>query len=195
MESLLYEKHNNWCRITLNRPDKLNSFTGSMRAELAEALADAQKDSKMRALLLTGAGRGFCAGQDLSESDVQAAEDGTPPNLSTLLNDGYNPIIQQITDMPKPIVCAVNGVAAGAGANMALACDIVIAAKSAKFIQAFSKIALVPDSGGTWFLPRLVGPARARALAMLGNPIDAAVGDDLPVRGGRQTDSAERGHG
>lgn len=155
--------------VTLNRPQRLNSFNEAMHAALQTALDEAERDTGCRALLLTGAGRGFCAGQDLADRAVA----GQRPDLGHTIGTFYNPLVRRVRALPFPVVCAVNGVAAGAGANIALACDIVLAAKSAKFIQAFSKIALVPDSGGTWLLPRLAGMARARALAMLAEPLSA----------------------
>jgi 2-(1,2-epoxy-1,2-dihydrophenyl)acetyl-CoA isomerase len=155
--------------ITLNRPDKLNAATATMLAELHDAIREAAADDDVRAVLITGAGRGFCAGQDLADP----AATGPSADLAKLLETWWNPIISMIREMPKPVVVAVNGVAAGAGANLALAGDIVIAARSAKFIQAFALIGLVPDSGGTWNLPRLVGDARARGLSLFGEPIDA----------------------
>jgi 2-(1,2-epoxy-1,2-dihydrophenyl)acetyl-CoA isomerase len=164
---VLVEAREGWRKITLNRPDKLNSFTIDLHRELAAALDEATADEGCRAILLTGAGRGFCAGQDLESIGNDAS------GVRDLLTEHYNPLIRRIRAMPKPIVCAVNGVAAGAGANVALACDIVLAARRAKFIQAFAKIALVPDSGGTWFLPRLVGEARAKALALTGEAVSA----------------------
>jgi 2-(1,2-epoxy-1,2-dihydrophenyl)acetyl-CoA isomerase len=156
--------------ITLNRPERLNAFNPEMHGLLREALERAGDDDAVRAVLLTGAGRGFCAGQDLSERDVggDAAID-----LAVTIGTHYNPLVRRMRELPKPIVCAVNGVAAGAGANVALACDIVLAARSASFIQAFAKIGLVPDSGGTWFLPRLAGRARAMGLALLGDKLPA----------------------
>jgi 2-(1,2-epoxy-1,2-dihydrophenyl)acetyl-CoA isomerase len=156
--------------ITLNRPERLNAFNPEMHGLLREALERAGDDDAVRAVLLTGAGRGFCAGQDLSERDVggDAAID-----LAVTIGTYYNPLVRRMRELPKPIVCAVNGVAAGAGANVALACDIVLAARSASFIQAFAKIGLVPDSGGTWFLPRLAGRARAMGLALLGDKLTA----------------------
>jgi len=157
--------------ITLNRPERLNAFNPEMHGLLREALARAADDEAIRAVLLTGAGRGFCAGQDLSERDVSAGS--APIDLSVTIGSYYNPLVRRMRALPKPIVCAVNGVAAGAGANVALACDLVVAARSASFIQAFSKIGLVPDSGGTWFLPRLVGSARALGLALLGDKLPA----------------------
>jgi 2-(1,2-epoxy-1,2-dihydrophenyl)acetyl-CoA isomerase len=156
--------------ITLNRPDRLNSFNEAMHAALMSALLDAEADGSCRALILTGAGRGFCAGQDLSD---RVFSPGQVPDLSSTLERLYNPLVRKIRSLQMPVICAVNGVAAGAGANIALACDIVLAARSAKFIQAFAKLGLVPDSGGTWFLPRLVGTARARALALLAEPVSA----------------------
>jgi 2-(1,2-epoxy-1,2-dihydrophenyl)acetyl-CoA isomerase len=156
--------------LTLNRPDRLNAFTADMHGALFAALSEAEYDKTCRALILTGAGRGFCAGQDLSDFVFAPGE---PPDLSVPLAKYYNPLVRKLRHMPIPIICAVNGVAAGAGANVAFACDIVIAARSAKFSQAFAKLGLVPDSGGTWFLPRLVGGARARALALLAETIPA----------------------
>ena len=158
--------------ITLNRPDKLNSFNPEMHARLRAALDTAASDASIRCVLLTGAGRGFCAGQDLSERDMKASD--KPMDLGATIEQYYNPLVKFMQALPKPIVCAVNGVAAGAGANIALACDIVLAAKSASFLQAFAKIGLVPDSGGTYFLPRLAGTARAMALAMLAEKLPAA---------------------
>lgn len=157
-----------WHEIILNRPEKLNAFTEAMHKALAEAIDNAG-DESCRAVLLTGAGRGFCAGQDLS---MRVGQD-TPHDLGATIEQFYNPLIRKLRALRKPVVCAVNGVAAGAGANIALACDIVLAARSARFIQAFAKIGLVPDSGGTFFLPRLVGQARARALIMTGEAISA----------------------
>jgi 2-(1,2-epoxy-1,2-dihydrophenyl)acetyl-CoA isomerase len=156
--------------ITLNRPDSLNSFNKSSHAALVNALDEAEADKGCRALILTGAGRGFCAGQDLADVEFPP---GGKPDLAVTLQQHYNPLIRRLRTIAMPTVAAVNGVAAGAGANIAFACDIVLAARSAKFIQAFSKIALVPDCGGTWFLPRLAGAARARALALLAEPLSA----------------------
>jgi 2-(1,2-epoxy-1,2-dihydrophenyl)acetyl-CoA isomerase len=152
--------------VTLNRPDKLNAFNEAMHAELAGALDRIESDGAVRAVLLTGAGRAFCAGQDLGDRVMGEGEE--PVDLGETLEQLYNPLIRRIAGLERPVVCAVNGVAAGAGANLALACDIVLAARSAAFIQAFCRIGLVPDSGGTYFLPRLVGRARAMGLAMLG---------------------------
>ena len=165
MDPILVETKGAYAIVTLNRPDRLNSFNADMHRALAAALAKLGDDESCRAVMITGAGRGFCAGQDLAA----LGEDG----VGDVLEEFYNPLVRRIRAMPKPVVAAVNGVAAGAGANVALACDIVLAGRSAKFIQAFSKISLVPDSGGTWFLPRLVGDVRARALALTGEPVGA----------------------
>jgi 2-(1,2-epoxy-1,2-dihydrophenyl)acetyl-CoA isomerase len=163
--------------LTLNRPDVLNSFNGRMARELREALDACADDDAIRAVLLTGAGRGFCAGQDLA--DVDLPEDGSAPDLGAIVRDSYNPLIRRLRTLEKPVVCAVNGVAAGAGANLALACDIVIASESASFVQAFVKVGLIPDSGGTFMLPRLVGMARAAALMMLGEKVTADQAVDI----------------
>ena len=168
--SILVDVREGYRVITLNRPQRLNSFTEDMHAALKKALDEAESDSACRALMITGAGRGFCAGQDLND---RLAKPGEKIVLGVTLEQYYNPLIRRLRALPFPVVAAVNGVAAGAGANIALACDIVLAAKSATFLQAFSKIGLVPDSGGTWFLPRLVGPARARGLALLADPLPA----------------------
>lgn len=167
---LLTERRDGWVKLTLHRPARLNAFTAALHEALASALDEVARDATCRAVLLTGAGRGFSAGQDLA--DVPTAADGTP-DLGGVVERHYNPLIRRLRALPKPVVCAVNGVAAGAGANIALACDVVLAARSAQFIQAFARIGLVPDSGGTYFLPRLVGDARARGLAMLGEPLTA----------------------
>ncbi|WP_321817544.1 MULTISPECIES: 2-(1,2-epoxy-1,2-dihydrophenyl)acetyl-CoA isomerase PaaG [unclassified Paraburkholderia] len=155
--------------ITLNRPDKLNSFTRAMHGELAQALDEVEKAGS-RALVLTGAGRGFCAGQDLADLDFTP---GAMTDLGALIDTHFNPLIRRLQALPMPVIAAVNGTAAGAGANLALACDLVLAARSASFIQAFVKIGLVPDSGGTWFLPKRVGMARALGLAMTGDKLSA----------------------
>ncbi|HEX8515994.1 MAG TPA: enoyl-CoA hydratase-related protein [Bacteroidia bacterium] len=155
-------------KITLNRPDKFNSFNREMALELQSALDTASSDKNIRAVYLTGEGKAFCAGQDLSE-----AMDKSGPGIERIVREHYNPIILKIRNIEKPVICAVNGVAAGAGANIALACDVVIAGSSASFIQAFSKIGLIPDSGGTFFLPRLIGFGKASALMMLGDKIGA----------------------
>jgi 2-(1,2-epoxy-1,2-dihydrophenyl)acetyl-CoA isomerase len=157
--------------ITLNRPDKLNAFNPEMHKTLRAALDQALDEHSIRAVLLTGAGRGFCSGQDLSERKVEAG--AAPIDLSVSLGSHYNPLVRRLRELPKPIVCAVNGVAAGAGANIALACDIVVAARSARFVQSFARLGLVPDSGGTYFLPRLAGSARAMGLALLAEPLSA----------------------
>lgn len=170
-ETIGYDVAEGVATITLNRPDKLNSFTGQMHTDLADALKQARKDEAVRCILLTGAGRGFCAGQDLSDPEV--APGSAEADIGKAVDRRYNPLIRTIVGMDMPVICAVNGVAAGAGANIALACDIVLAAKSASFIQAFCKIGLVPDSGGTWTLPRVVGEARALALALLGDKVSA----------------------
>ena len=170
-ESILYTNAAGIARVTLNRPDRLNSFTAQMHDELRDALAKVSADASARVLLLTGAGRGFCAGQDLSDRAVAPGD--APVDLGASIENNYRPLILTLRSLPMPVVCAVNGVAAGAGANIALACDLVIAAKSASFIQAFCKIGLVPDSGGTFFLPRLVGTARAMGLSMLGDKLSA----------------------
>ncbi len=170
--TILFDRADGIARITLNRPDRLNSFTTAMHAELRDALAQVQADKSLRVLLLTGAGRGFCAGQDLADRAV--APGGAPVDLGASIESNYRPLVLALQALPLPVVCAVNGVAAGAGANIALACDIVIAARSASFIQAFCKIGLIPDSGGTYFLPRLIGSARAIGLAMLGDKLPAA---------------------
>jgi 2-(1,2-epoxy-1,2-dihydrophenyl)acetyl-CoA isomerase len=154
-------------RITLNRPDRLNSFTAHMHEELRDALANL---GEARVLVLTGAGRGFCAGQDLND---RAVAPGQMVDLGTTVETSWNPLIRSLTSLPQPVIARVNGVAAGAGANIALACDIVVAARSAKFIQSFSAIGLIPDSGGTWVLPRLVGQSRALGLALTGEPLSA----------------------
>jgi 2-(1,2-epoxy-1,2-dihydrophenyl)acetyl-CoA isomerase len=168
--SLLVATHGAVRVLTLNRPAALNSFTGEMHGRLIAALDDAAADSTVRALVLTGAGRGFCAGQDLT--DPAMAGEG-PPDVGAVIEQRYRPLAERLYAMPVPTLAAVNGVAAGAGANVAIGCDIVFAARSASFIQAFSKIGLVPDAGGSWLLPRLVGRARAMALAMTGDKLSA----------------------
>jgi 2-(1,2-epoxy-1,2-dihydrophenyl)acetyl-CoA isomerase len=170
-EMIIFEAADGVATLTLNRPDKLNAFTVRMHEEIAAVLDQVAQDPTIRALLLTGAGRGFCAGQDLSER--KSAPDGPPPDLGASIERWYNPLVRRLRALEKPVVCAVNGVAAGAGANIALASDVVVAAKSAKFIQSFSAIGLIPDSGGTWALPRLVGQARALGLALTGDPLPA----------------------
>ncbi|HEX6265743.1 MAG TPA: 2-(1,2-epoxy-1,2-dihydrophenyl)acetyl-CoA isomerase PaaG [Burkholderiales bacterium] len=170
MSSILVSLDGGVLGVTLNRPDKLNAFNPEMHQLLRKALERARDESAVRAVLLTGAGRGFCTGQDLSERNVSS---DAPLDLSVSLGSHYNPLVRRLRELPKPVVCAVNGVAAGAGANIALACDLVIAARSASFVQSFSRLGLVPDSGGTWFLPRLVGSARAMGLALLGEKLTA----------------------
>jgi len=171
-DSVLVEREDSVTVITLNRPDKLNSFTNDMTTHLSAAFDTAAHDAHCRAVLVTGAGRGFCAGQDLSERAVAPGK-GERVDLGHSLETRFNPLIRRMRALPKPIVVAVNGVAAGAGANFALAGDIVLAAKSASFIQSFAKIGLMPDCGGTWFLPHHLGPGRALALAMLAEPLPA----------------------
>jgi 2-(1,2-epoxy-1,2-dihydrophenyl)acetyl-CoA isomerase len=163
-----FELQNSVAKITLNRPDVLNSFNREMALEMQDALDECEKNKTVRAIYITGEGRAFCAGQDLAEA---IAEDG--PSIDTIVREHYNPIIKRIRNIEKPIVCGVNGVAAGAGANIALACDIVVAAEGASFIQSFSNIGLIPDSGGTFFLPRLVGLQRATAMMFLADKITA----------------------
>ena len=157
--------------LTLNRPERLNALNAAMTQALSAAIGRAAADPDCRAVLITGAGRGFCAGADLVDRAI--APGGARPDLGQTLDKGLNPLIRAIRGLPKPVVCAVNGPAAGAGANLALACDIVLAAKSAQFLQAFARIGLIPDAGGTFVVPRLVGEARARALMMLAEPIGA----------------------
>ena len=158
--------------VTLNRPDRLNSLTREMLTELNNALAVVRLDASVRCLVLTGAGRAFCTGQDLDDESVDPALG--PVDLGAVIEHGYRPIVLGIRDMPFPVLAAVNGVAAGAGANIALACDVVIAALSASFIQPFCRLGLLPGAGGTWTLPRLVGPARAMGMALFGEPLEAA---------------------
>jgi 2-(1,2-epoxy-1,2-dihydrophenyl)acetyl-CoA isomerase len=170
-ESIQYAVNNGIAILTLNRPDKLNSFTQAMHLEVRAALNALQEDPTVRVLVLTGAGRGFCAGQDLGDRAV--APGATPADLGDSVEQFYAPLVMTLRSLPMPVICAVNGVAAGAGANLALACDIVIAAQSASFIEAFCRLGLIPDTGGTWHLPRLVGMARATGLAMLGDKLSA----------------------
>jgi 2-(1,2-epoxy-1,2-dihydrophenyl)acetyl-CoA isomerase len=170
-ETIRYETANGIERITLNRPDRLNSFTAAMLEELCGALARVAEGPEARVLLLTGEGRGFCAGQDLSDRAVAPGREAV--DLGASIENYYRPLVLALRALPLPVVCAVNGVAAGAGANIALACDLVIATRSASFIQPFCRLGLVPDAGGTHFLPRLVGTARAMGLAMLGDRLQA----------------------
>ena len=166
-ESILFSAADGVARIALNRPDRLNSFTRAMHAELRDAL---DKLGDARVLVLTGMGRGFCAGQDLND---RAVAPGEAIDLGETVEESWNPLIRKLASLPQPVIARVNGVAAGAGANIALACDLVIAARSAKFIQSFSALGLIPDSGGSWHLPRLVGQARALGLALTGEPLPA----------------------
>ena len=168
-QAVIAEPRTGWMKIILNRPDKLNSLNPALHAGVVAALDAAEADPACRAILLTGAGRGFCAGQELG-AEVMPGPNGEAPDIRAILNR-WNPVVRRIRGMKLPVVCAVNGVAAGAGANLALACDLVLAGKSVRFIQAFIKIGLVPDAGGTFFLPRLVGEARAKAMALLGEPV------------------------
>jgi 2-(1,2-epoxy-1,2-dihydrophenyl)acetyl-CoA isomerase len=166
-ESILVSAQSGVARITLNRPDRLNSFTRAMHAELRDAL-DNLGDA--RVVILTGKGRGFCAGQDLND---RAVAPGEAVDLGETVEESWNPLVRTLASLPQPVIARVNGVAAGAGANIALACDLVIAARSAKFIQSFSSLGLIPDSGGSWHLPRLIGQARALGLALTGEPLPA----------------------
>jgi len=165
--TIRFENESGVARLTLDRPDRLNSFTVEMHEEVADALG---RLDGARVLVLTGAGRGFCAGQDLAD---RAVAPGEAVDIGESVEKRYNPLIRRLTSLPLPVIARVNGVAAGAGANIALACDIVIAARSAKFIQSFANIGLIPDSGGTWVLPRLVGQARALGLALTAEPLPA----------------------
>jgi 2-(1,2-epoxy-1,2-dihydrophenyl)acetyl-CoA isomerase len=169
-QPILSEQRDGYHVITFNRPDKLNAFNEAMHAALKSAIEQAEADTSCRALLITGAGRGFCTGQDLTD---RLAKPGETVLLGGTLEAHYNPLVRKLRALPFPVIAAVNGVAAGAGANIALACDIVLAARSASFIQAFARVGLVPDSGGTWVLPRLIGDARARALALTAEPLPA----------------------
>ncbi|WP_170474054.1 2-(1,2-epoxy-1,2-dihydrophenyl)acetyl-CoA isomerase PaaG [Ruegeria arenilitoris] len=173
--TVLSRNHGQWVEITLNRPDRLNSFTDEMHLALRTAL-EVARDGGARAILLTGAGRGFCAGQDLADRNP-AKMDG-PPDLGSTVRTYYAPLVRLIRSLNFPVVCAVNGVAAGAGANVALACDVVLAAETAKFIQSFSKVGLIPDTGGSWHLTRLLGEARAKGLALTGQPLMASQAED-----------------
>lgn len=173
---LIVRKENGVCIISLNRPEVFNSFNKAMALALQSTLDDCQNDKEIRAIVLTGEGKAFCAGQDLAE-----ATDPNGPELKSIVREHYNPIILKIRAIEKPIIAAVNGVAAGAGANIALACDIVFATKSASFIQAFSKIGLIPDSGGTFFLPRLIGMQKATALMMTGDKVSAEEAEKMQM--------------
>lgn len=174
MGSILFSVESGTAIITLNRPDKLNSFNREMALLMQDRLNECASDKSIRCVYITGAGKGFSAGQDLQE-----VTDPNGPGMQRILNEHYNPIIRSIRHLPKPVVAAVNGVAAGAGANIALACDIVVAAQSASFIQAFSKLGLIPDSGGTFTLPRLIGWQRASALMMLGDKVPASTAEEM----------------
>ena len=169
-QTILFEHADGIARLTLNRPERLNSFNTEMHAEVRAAL-DSLRAMPARVLVLTGAGRGFCAGQDLNDRAV--APGGTAPDLAASIEKFYKPLVLALRALPLPVIAGVNGVAAGAGANLALACDLVIAGRSASFVQSFAKLGLVPDSGGTWFLPRLVGTARAMGLALLAEKLSA----------------------
>jgi 2-(1,2-epoxy-1,2-dihydrophenyl)acetyl-CoA isomerase len=170
-DNIVYTLADGVARLTLNRPERLNSFTDAMHAEVRDALGTLAADPGARVLVITGAGRAFCAGQDLSDRAV--APGAEPADLGASIERNYKPLVLSLRTLPLPVVCAVNGVAAGAGANLAFACDLVIAAKSASFIEAFCKLGLIPDTGGTYFLPRLVGTARAMGLALLGDKLTA----------------------
>lgn len=174
-DTILLEDHGDWLEVSLNRPDRLNSFTPDMHLALRAALTVAGDQSK-RAVLLTGAGRGFCAGQDLGDRDPRKM-DG-PPDLGHTVRTYWAPLVRQIQALDMPVICAVNGVAAGAGSSLALACDIVLAAQGAKFIQSFSKVGLIPDTGGSWHLTNLLGRARAMGLALTAEPLGAAQAAD-----------------
>lgn len=171
---LLISHSSGVCELKLNRPEVFNSFNKAMALALQKALDDCEKNDEVRAIVITGEGKAFCAGQDLAE-----ATDPNGPELQSIVKDHYNPIIEKIRNIEKPIIAAVNGVAAGAGANIALACDVTIAKKSASFIQAFSKIGLIPDSGGTFFLPRIIGSQKALALMMTGDKVSAEEADKM----------------
>lgn len=175
-ETVLAGLENGVLTLTLNRPDKLNAFNEEMHLALRAEIQRAHADGTIRAVLLTGAGRGFCAGQDLGDRDPRKG--GPKPDLGHTLETLYNPTLRLIRSLEKPVVCAVNGVAAGAGANIAFVCDIVLAAQSAKFIQAFSKIGLIPDAGGSWSLTRILGEPRAKALALTAEPLTAKTAAD-----------------
>jgi len=170
-QSVLLDIDQGIAKVTLNRPDSLNSFNVEMHNQMRAALKTIRNDASVRVMLLTGNGRGFCAGQDLSDRTVKPG--AQTPDLGVSIEQYYNPLLQALRDLPMPVICAVNGVAAGAGANIALACDITLAARSANFVQAFCKIGLIPDCGGTWTLPRAVGMARAKGLALLGDKLSA----------------------
>ena len=175
-QNILFTIEQGIATLTLNRPDKLNSFTQAMHEEVRDAIAKVNADNSVRVFVLTGAGRGFCAGQDLSDRAVEPGSKGV--DLGESVEKNYAPLVLALKALPMPVICAVNGVAAGAGANLALACDIVIAGKSASFVEVFCKLGLIPDTGGTFFLPRLIGSARAMGLAMLGEKLTAEKAED-----------------
>lgn len=174
-DTILVTDHGGWFEITLNRPDRLNSFNTDMHGALQAAL-DRAADEAKRAVLLTGAGRGFCAGQDLGDRDPRKMEG--PPDLGATVRNYWAPLVRRIRSLEMPVICAVNGVAAGAGSSLALACDMVLAAESAKFIQSFSKVGLIPDTGGSWHLTHLLGRARAMGLALTADPLPAAKAEE-----------------
>ena len=176
LDNIEFEISNGVATLTLNRPKSLNSFTTQMHTEIRTVMQQVTENAEIRCLVITGAGRGFCAGQDLG--DRAQTTDGGVPDVGASVEKYYNPLIRSIMQLPKPVICAVNGVAAGAGASIALACDIVLAARSASFIQVFCKIGLIPDSGGTWNLPRAVGLARAKGLALLGDRLPAETAEE-----------------
>jgi len=171
-ETITFTVESGIARLTLNRPDKLNSFNSEMHAELRVALDRIQDDKAIRVLVLSGAGRAFCAGQDLADRAMQMV-DGKMPDIGNVVEANYKPLVLRLQNLRVPTIAAVNGIAAGAGASVALACDLVVATKSASFLQAFSKIGLIPDTGGTWFLPQRVGMARAMGLALLADKLSA----------------------
>lgn len=172
-QNILFTVEAGIARLTLNRPDKLNSFTGEMHVELRDALDTIQSDPTIRVLVLSGAGRAFCAGQDLADPEMAIASGQPMPDIGNVVEKNYKPLVLRLQNLRVPTIAAVNGIAAGAGASVALACDLVVASKSASFLQAFSKIGLVPDTGGTWFLPQRVGMARAMGLALLAEKLPA----------------------
>jgi len=172
-ENIRFEVQGRVARLTLDRPEKMNSFNAAMHAELRVALDQIQLDKAVRVLVLTGAGRGFCAGQDLSDEQVQFSPGEKAPDMGDVVEQNYKPLILRLQNLRVPTIAAVNGIAAGAGASLALACDLVIACRSAAFLQAFAKVGLIPDTGGTWFLPQRVGMARAMGLALLAEKLSA----------------------
>ena len=187
--NILYSTEGGIARLTLSRPDKLNSFTGEMHAELRDALDRIQADGSVRVLVLSGAGRAFCAGQDLADPEMSALPDGRLADIGNVVENNYKPLILRLQNLRVPTIAAVNGIAAGAGASVALACDLVVATKSASFLQAFSKVGLIPDTGGTWFLPQRVGMARAIGLAMLADKLPAEKAADWGLIWGAYEDA------